>query len=196
MTSNPITCKHLLNHILGSMTHNPLVIRHDLYSWKLFQGNFSICTPNMPNCTIFVIFQGSTLLNTHSKCAAVIPFFVLTQTYFIINWIQWSKVLVILQNSPNCMIWQFFGGRGGGEDALNSLTKPIVAKLLFLFLYLYNNIICEIFSNVFFVIMLVCLRIGAYVHTGQKSQWVSDKSCIYPWLKSHLMFLSNKQIHI
>ena len=57
----------------------------------------------------------------------------------------------------------------GGEDALNSLTKPIIAKLLFLFLYLYNNIICEIFSNVFFwVIMLVCLRIGAYVHTGQK----------------------------
>ena len=56
-----------------------------------------------------------------------------------------------------------------GEDALNSLTKFIVAKLLFLFLYLYNNIICEIFSNVFFlVIMLVCLRIGAYVHTGQK----------------------------
>ena len=39
---------------------------------------------------------------------------------------------------------------GGGEDALNSLTKPIVAKLLFLFLYIYNNIICEIFSNVFF----------------------------------------------
>ena len=39
---------------------------------------------------------------------------------------------------------------GGGEDALNSLTKPIVAKLLFLFLYLCNNIICEIFSNVFF----------------------------------------------
>ena len=89
-----------------------------------------------------------------------------------------SKVLVILQNSPNCMIWQFFFG--GGEYALNSLTKTIVAKLLFLFLYLYNNIICEIFSNVFFVIMLVCLRIGAYVHTGQKSQRVSDKSCIYP----------------
>ena len=107
MTSNPITCKHLLNHILGSMTQ--------------------MSTP---------------------KCAAVIPFFVLTQTYFIINWIQRSKVLVILQNSPNCMIWQFFFG--GGEDALNSLTKPIVAKLLFLFLYIYNNIICEIFSNVFF----------------------------------------------
>ena len=104
----------------------------------------------MPNCTIFVIFQGSTLLNTHSKCAAVIPFFVLTQTYFIINWIQRSKVLVILQNSPNCMIWQFFFF--GGEDALNSLIKPIVAKLLFLFLYIYiyNNIICAIFSNVFF----------------------------------------------
>ena len=31
-----------------------------------------------------------------------------------------------------------------GEDALNSPTKPVVAKLLFLFLYLYN-IICEIF---------------------------------------------------
>ena len=46
-----------------------------------------------------------------------------------------------------------------GEDAPNSPTKPIVAKLLFLFLYLYNNIICEIFSNVFWVIMLVCLRI-------------------------------------
>ena len=38
---------------------------------------------------------------------------------------------------------------GGGEDALNSPTKPRVAKLLFHFLYLYNNIICEIFSNVF-----------------------------------------------
>ena len=38
----------------------------------------------------------------------------------------------------------------GGEDALNSLTKTIVAKVLFLFLYLYNNIICENFSNVFF----------------------------------------------
>ena len=55
-------------------------------------------------------------------------------------------ILVILQNSPNCMICQILGG---GEDALNSPTKPIVAKLLFLFLYLYNNIICEIFSNVF-----------------------------------------------
>ena len=52
-----------------------------------------------------------------------------------------------------------------GEDALNSPTKPIVAKLLFLFLNLYNNIICEFFS-VFWVIMLVCLRIWAYVHTG------------------------------
>ena len=31
-----------------------------------------------------------------------------------------------------------------GEDALNSPTKPVVAKLLFLFLYLCN-IICEIF---------------------------------------------------
>ena len=30
----------------------------------------------MPNCTSFIIFQWSTLLNTHSKCAAVIPFFV------------------------------------------------------------------------------------------------------------------------
>ena len=119
----------------------------------------------MPNCIIFIIFQGSTLLNTHSisKCAAVIPFFVLTQTYFIINWIQRSKVLVILQNSSNCMICQFFWG----EDALNSPTKPIVAKLLFLFLYLYNNIICGNFSDVFWVIMLVCLRIWAYVHTGQ-----------------------------
>ena len=36
-----------------------------------------------------------------------------------------------------------------GEDALNSPTKPIIAKLLFLFPYLYNNIICEIISNVF-----------------------------------------------
>ena len=31
-----------------------------------------------------------------------------------------------------------------GEDALNSPTKPVAAKLLFLFLYLCN-IICEIF---------------------------------------------------
>ena len=31
-TSNPITCNHFLNHILGSMTHNPLDNRHDLYS--------------------------------------------------------------------------------------------------------------------------------------------------------------------
>ena len=30
----------------------------------------------MPNCTIFNIFQGNTLLNTHSKCTAVLPFFV------------------------------------------------------------------------------------------------------------------------
>ena len=30
--SNPITCNQLLNDILGSMTHNPLDIRHDLYS--------------------------------------------------------------------------------------------------------------------------------------------------------------------
>ena len=68
---------------------------------------------------------------------------------------------------------------GGGEDALNSLTKTIVAKLLFLFLYLYNNIICEIFSNVFFVvIMLVCLRIGAYVHTGQKIT-ASERQILY-----------------
>ena len=68
---------------------------------------------------------------------------------------------------------------GGGEDALNSLTKTIVAKLLFLFLYLYNNIICEIFSNVFFfVIMLVCLRIGAYVHTGQKIP-ASERQILY-----------------
>ena len=26
ITSNPITCNHLLNHILGSMTNNPLDI--------------------------------------------------------------------------------------------------------------------------------------------------------------------------
>ena len=178
MTSNPITCKHLLNHILGSMTHNPLVIRHDLYSWKLFQGNFSICTPNMPNCTIFVIFQGSTLLNTHSKCAAVIPFFVLTQTYFIINWIQWSKVLVILQNSPNCMIWQFFFFGGGGrcpEFPYQDHSCKIIISLSIL----YNNIICENFSNVFFfVIMLVCLRIGAYVRTGQKIP-ASERQILY-----------------
>ena len=32
ITSNPITCNHLLNHILESMTHNPLDMRHDLYS--------------------------------------------------------------------------------------------------------------------------------------------------------------------
>ena len=32
ITSNPITCNHLLNHIFGSMAHNPLDIRHDLYS--------------------------------------------------------------------------------------------------------------------------------------------------------------------
>ena len=82
MTSNPITCKHLLNHILGSMTHNPLVIRHDLYSCKLFQGKFSICTPNMPNCTSFIIFQWSTLLNIHSKCAAVIPFFIDPELFY------------------------------------------------------------------------------------------------------------------
>ena len=39
----------------------------------------------------------------------------------------------------------FFGG--GGEDVLNSTTKPVVAKLLFLFLYLCNSIICEIFKE-------------------------------------------------
>ena len=32
ITSNLVTCNHLLNHILGSRTHNPLDIRHDLYS--------------------------------------------------------------------------------------------------------------------------------------------------------------------
>ena len=75
------------------------------------------------------------------------------------------------------MICHFF--LGGGEDALNSLTKTIVAKLLFLFLYLYNNIICKIFSNgFFFVIMLVCLRIGAYVHTGQKIP-ASERQILY-----------------
>ena len=35
-----------------------------------------------------------------------------------------------------------------GEDALNSPTKPVVAKLLFLFLNLYN-IICEFFNKKF-----------------------------------------------
>ena len=116
----------------------------------------------MPNCTIFIIFQGSTLLNTHSKCAAVVPFFVLTHLFYNkLNSMKQS--LVILQNSPICMICQIFWG----EDVLNSATKPIVAKLLFLFLYLYNNIICEIFSKIFWAIMLVCLRIWAYVHTGQ-----------------------------
>ena len=49
---------------------------------------------------------------------------------------------------------------GGWEDALNSPTKPIVAKLLFLFLHLYNNIICEIFLMFFWVIMLVCSHLG------------------------------------
>ena len=71
----------------------------------------------------------------------------------------------------------------GGEDALNSPTKPIVAKLLFLFLYLYNNIICEIFSNVFFwVIMLVYLCIWAYVHTSQNiypSRWLMPLASQY-----------------
>ena len=53
----------------------------------------------------------------------------------------------------------------GGEYALNSPTKPIVAKLLFLFLYLYNNIICEIFSNVFlgdYARMLAHLGVRSY----------------------------------
>ena len=155
MTSNPITCKHLLNHILGSMTQ--------------------MSTP---------------------KCAAVIPFFVLTQTYFIINWIQRSIVLVILQNSPNCMIWQFFFGGGGRcpEFPYQAHSCKIIISLS---IYIYNNIICEIFSNVFFfVIMLVCLRIGAYVHTGQKIP-ASERQILYiPLAKITSDVLSNKQIHI
>ena len=55
-----------------------------------------------------------------------------------------SFFLVTLQNSPNCIICQIFVL----EDALNSATKPVVVKLLFHFLYLYN-IICEFFKNNF-----------------------------------------------
>ena len=51
-----------------------------------------------------------------------------------------------------------------GEDVLNSPTKPIVAKLLFLFLYLYNNIICEIFSVFFF-----CDYARMLAHLGVRS---------------------------
>ena len=40
--SNPITCNHLLNHILESMAHNPLDIGHDLYFENYGQGKFSI----------------------------------------------------------------------------------------------------------------------------------------------------------
>ena len=148
----------------------------------------------MPNCTSFIIFQWSPLLNIHSKCAAVIPFFIDPELFY-------NKLNSMKQSFSNTSeltklhdLSIFF--LGGGEDALNSPTKPIVAKLLFLFLYLHNYIICEIFSNVFWLIMLVCLRIWPYVHTGQNITHPSDKSCIYPWLKSHLMFLSNKQIHI
>ena len=47
-----------------------------------------------------------------------------------------------VQNSPNCIIYEIFLR----EYALNSPIKPVVAKLLFLFLYLYN-IICEIFKE-------------------------------------------------
>ena len=152
----------------------------------------------MPNCTIFDFFQGSTLLNTHSKCAAVIPFFVLSQTYFIINWIQRSKVLVILQNSPNCMIWQFFffGGAGRCPEFPYQAHSCKIIISLSIYIYIYNNIICEIFSNVFFVIMLVCLRIGAYVHMGQKIP-ASERQILYiPLAKITSDVLSNKQIHI
>ena len=68
-------------------------------------------------------------MNTHSKCAAVLPIFVLNEFYEA-------------KNSPKCIICQIFLG----EDALNSPTKSVVAKLLFLFLYLYN-IICEFFEE-------------------------------------------------
>ena len=72
----------------------------------------------------------------------------------------------------------FFWGGGWGRCP-EFPYKTIVAKLLFLFLYLYNNIICEIFSKwFFFVIMLVCLRIGAYVHTGQKIP-ASERQILY-----------------
>ena len=119
----------------------------------------------MPNCTSFIIFQWSTLLNTHSKCATVIPFFVDPDLFY-------DKLDSMKQSFSNTSeltklhdLSIFLGF--GGENALNSPTKPIVAKLFFLFLYLYNYIICEIFSNVFWLIMLVCLRIWAYVHTCQ-----------------------------
>ena len=132
---------HLLNHILGSMTHNPLDIRHDLYSLKLFQGKFSICTLNVPNCTIFNIFQGSTLLDTHSKCVAVLPFLFYNKLNSTMQSFRHTSELTKLHHLS------FFFGGGGGEDALNSPTKPVVAKLSFLFLYLCNSIICEIFKE-------------------------------------------------
>ena len=68
----------------------------------------------MPNCTIFIIFQGSTLLNTLSKCAAVLPFFVLIQTYF------YSELDSMKQSFSNTSeltklhdLSSFMGGRGG-----------------------------------------------------------------------------------
>ena len=87
----------------------------------------------MPNCTSFIIFQWSTLLNIHSKCAAVIPFFIDPELFY-------NKLDSMKQSFSNTseltklhdlsIFW--------GEDALNSPTKPIVAKLLFLLLYLHN----------------------------------------------------------
>ena len=147
----------------------------------------------MPNCTIFIIFQGSSLLNTHGKCAELYNTILCVDPDLFYNKLDSMKQSFSNTSELTKLhdLSKFFG-----EDALNSPTKPRVSKLLFHFLYLYNNIICEIFSNVFWVIILVCVRIWAYFIQAKTFTHPSDKSCIYPWLKSHLIFLSNKQIHI
>ena len=75
------------------------------------------CTPNVINCIIFHLFRGE-------WCWQLYYYY-----FFYNKWILWSKTLVILQNSPNCTIYQIFLV----EDALNPPVKPVVAISL-----LYN----------------------------------------------------------
>ena len=77
MTSNNLACKHSPNHILGSMTHNPLDISHDRYSENYFRENLANILQICQIALFLFFFRCSMLLNTQSKCAAVLPFFVL-----------------------------------------------------------------------------------------------------------------------
>ena len=107
-----------------------------------------------------------------------------------------KQILVVLASEHTKLhICQIFFG----EDALNTPTKYVVTKLLFIFVYLYNNRICEIFKErimqvyykthsvtQFFIIFLgdYALMLAHFcVHSyGPKHLPIPVTNLVSPWL--------------